>query len=365
MPGDNVEKPVALGSLTFFANEGKGSAGHLGVAEAIELSHSVALARDLVNAPANALSPRALADAAEAIAAAHPGTMRCAVLEEAEIRRRGMGAFLAVAQGAAPGDGSPRFIHLTYTAPAGGAPLRKVCLVGKGICFDSGGYNLKAGAGSMIELMKFDMGGAASVLGCADALGRLEPEGVEVHVLVAACENMVSASAYRPGDVLTASNGKTIEVVNTDAEGRLTLADALVFAEALKPDAIVDVATLTGACIVGLGDKIAGLWSDDDGLAEQLLGSADRAGERAWRMPLASAEYNDLTKSKIADLTNCGPRAGGAITAALFLREFVSEATPWAHLDIAGPTWSDTTGATGFGVKLLTDFVRAQGSREA
>jgi leucyl aminopeptidase len=173
---------------------------------------------------------------------------------------------------------------------------------------------------------------------------------------------MVSAEAFRPGDVLTASNGKTVEVVNTDAEGRLTMADALVFAEKLRPDAIVDVATLTGACIVGLGDKIAGLWSGDEALASALLEASAASGDRAWRMPLASAEYQEHTKSKIADLTNCGPRAGGAITAALFLKEFVSDATPWAHIDIAGPAWSDKAGASGFGVKLLTHFVRAQGA---
>jgi leucyl aminopeptidase len=264
----------------------------------------VNLCKDLVNAPPNVVTPAALADSAMAIAAAHPN-MRCEVLLEPDIAARGMGAFLGVAQGSKPGEGSPRFIHLSY-APAGGVARKRVALVGKGLTFDSGGYNLKTGPGSMMELMKFDMGGAAAVLGAAEAIGLLQPPGVAVDFIVAACENMVrhgpaspgclcaalakslalvrnllsvlfcpflslpfdsqlsiylsvsrpqpwhqvSDRAMRPGDILTASNGLTIEVLNTDAEGRLTLADALVFAEKLKPTSIVDVATLTGACIV-------------------------------------------------------------------------------------------------------------------
>lgn len=209
-------------------------------------------------------------------------------------------------------------------------------------------------------------GGAGAVLGAARAVGALKPAGVEVHFIVAACENMVSERAMRPGDILTASNDKTIEVLNTDAEGRLTLADALVYAEALgaeggKLDAIVDVATLTGACIIALGDRYAGLWASTDGLATQLQGAAERSGELVWRMPLAS-EYSDELKSPIADLKNVGGRAGSSISAALFLKEFVKEA-PWAHIDIAGPVWSDKTGgATGYGVRMLYRFVEEAGA---
>jgi leucyl aminopeptidase len=245
-----------------------------------------------------------------------------------------MGAYLGVAQGS---DLPPKFIHLTYTPS--GEVKRRVALVGKGLTFDSGGYNLK-GPGSMIEMMKFDMGGSAAVLGAARAIGQLRPADVEVHVLVASCENMISGGAIHPGDVLRASNGKTIEINNTDAEGRLTLADALVYACKLEPDAVVDLATLTGACVIALGDEIAGLWSNNDELAAALNAASKEAGEAFWRMPLRGS-YKEGLKSPIADLKNTGPRPGGSITAALFLQDFISEGRPWAHLDIAGTVWSD------------------------
>jgi len=206
-----------------------------------------------------------------------------------------------VGQGAAE---PPKFIHLTYTPK--GEIKKKVAIVGKGLTFDSGGYNLKAGAGSMIELMKFDMGGSAATLGAAKIIGLMQPEGVEAHFIVAACENMVSADAFRPGDILTASNGKTIEVGNTDAEGRLTLADALVYAEKTAgAEHIIDIATLTGACIVSLGGEYAGLWSNDEAMGEAILQSATATGEKMWKMPLPE-EYGEMIKSKIADLKNIG-----------------------------------------------------------
>jgi leucyl aminopeptidase len=201
------------------------------------------------------------------------------------------------------------------------------------------------------------------VLGAARAIGQLRPEGVEVHVLVASCENMISGGAIHPGDVLVASNGKTIEINNTDAEGRLTLADALVYANKLEPDVVVDLATLTGACVIALGEEIAGLWSNRDGLAEALTQAAQETGEALWRMPLRTS-YKEGLKSPIADLKNTGPRAGGAITAALFLRDFIGD-RPWAHLDIAGTVWSekgrgeDPAGATGFGVRTLVRWILA------
>uniref|UniRef100_A0A7S4B3P5 Cytosol aminopeptidase domain-containing protein n=2 Tax=Chrysotila carterae TaxID=13221 RepID=A0A7S4B3P5_CHRCT len=266
-----------------------------------------------------------------------------------------MGAYLGVSQGASE---PPKFIHMTYK-PSGQA-RKKVALIGKGLTFDSGGYNIKAGAGSMIEKMKFDMGGAGAVLGAARVVAELAPDHVEAHFIIAACENMVSANAMRPGDILTASNNKTIEVLNTDAEGRLTLADALVYAEQLGPlDAIVDIATLTGACIVALGPDYGGMWSADDELAAKLEAAAKETGELLWRMPLA-AEYKDQLKSTIADLKNIGSGGGGSITAALFLKEFVKD-TPWAHLDIAGPVWNDKAGgATGYAVRTLSEFVCAE-----
>jgi len=266
-----------------------------------------------------------------------------------------MGAYLAVSQGACE---PPKFIHLTYKPK--GEVKKKVAVIGKGLTFDSGGYNLKAGPGSMIEMMKFDMGGSAATLGAAKAVGALQPDGVEAHFIVASCENMVSAEAMRPGDILTASNGKTIEVINTDAEGRLTLADALIYAEeTVGAEEIVDIATLTGAMIVALGPLYAGFWTSDDEMTESLKESFKTTGEKAWHMPLAM-EYAEALKSPIADLKNIGGKGGGSITAALFLKEFVKKAK-WAHVDVAGPVWSDKSGATGYGVKSLTDWVIKSG----
>jgi leucyl aminopeptidase len=283
--------------------------------------------------------------------------LQLTVLDADGCRQRGMGAYLAVAQGASV---PPRFLHLVL--PALGPVQRRLVLVGKALTFDSGGYNLKAGAGSQIEMMKYDMGGAGAVLGAARSLAEQRPQGVEVHVIAAATENMVSAEAIHPGAVVTASNGKTIEINNTDAEGRLTLADALVYASALRPDAIVDLATLTGACVIALGDEIAGLWTGNDALAAQLSEASQRAGEQLWRMPMHSS-YREGLKSGIADMKNTGPRPGGSITAALFLKEFVDPDIAWAHIDIAGPVWSekgrslDPAGATGFGVRTLVEWI--------
>ncbi|MEO1186800.1 MAG: leucyl aminopeptidase, partial [Cyanobacteria bacterium J06636_27] len=250
------------------------------------------------------------------------------------------------------------FIHLTYKPQ--GTPKRKLAIVGKGLTFDSGGLNIK-GAGSGIETMKMDMGGAAATLGAAKAIAQLKPDA-EVHFISAATENMISGHAMHPGDVLKASNGKTIEVNNTDAEGRLTLADALVFADKLGLDAIVDLATLTGACIVALGNDIAGLFTPSDELASELQKASESAGEKFWRMPMEDKYFEGL-KSGIADMKNTGPRAGGSITASLFLKQFVKDTPAWAHLDVAGPVWTDKengynpSGATGFGVRTLVNWV--------
>ena len=320
------------------------------------LCSGVELARELVAAPPNKVTPQALADCAAAIA--QEFGLELKLLERSDCAALGMGAYLGVAQGS---DLPPKFIHLTYRPQ--GAVHRRVALVGKGLTFDSGGYNLKT-AGSQIEMMKYDMGGSAAVLGAARAIGQLQPEGVEVHVIVPACENMISGGAIHPGDILTASNGKTIEVNNTDAEGRLVLADALVYACGLEPDAVVDLATLTGACVIALGHEIAGLWSPNDALAGALAAAASQGGEQLWRMPL-QASYREGLKSGVADLKNTGPRPGGSITGALFLKEFVGPGLAWAHLDIAGTVWSDKArgldpaGATGFGVRTLVNWVLA------
>ncbi|MGK7954208.1 MAG: leucyl aminopeptidase [Crocosphaera sp.] len=322
------------------------------VEQAQTIASGVILARELVAAPANSVNPVTFAETAQTLAQDYG--LDIEILEQEDCEKRGMGAFLGVAKAS---DLPPKFIHLTYK-PSGNAK-RKLAIVGKSLTFDSGGLNLK-GSGSGIETMKMDMGGGAATLGAAKAIAQLKPD-VEVHFICAATENMISGKAMHPGDILTASNGKTIEVNNTDAEGRLTLADALVFAEQLEVDAIVDLATLTGACIVALGDNISGLWSTDETLTEQLKTASETAGEKFWQMPMEEKYFEGL-KSPIADMKNTGPRAGGSITAALFLKQFIKE-TPWAHLDIAGPVWIDkengvnNAGATGFPVRTLVNWV--------
>ena len=324
------------------------------LSEVEAICSGVEIARELVGAPPNILTPLNLSEIAKSIAKEHG--LKAKIMDKAACERLGMGAYLAVSQGS---DLEPKFIHLTYT-PAGNIKKR-IALVGKGLTFDSGGYNLKVGA-SQIELMKFDMGGSAAVLGAAKAIGAIKPKDIEVHFIVAACENMVNGSAVHPGDIVKASNGKTIEINNTDAEGRLTLADALVYASNQKPDAIVDLATLTGACVIALGDEIAGLWTDSDQLAEDLEQAAESSGEGLWRMPMQSS-YKEGLKSMLADIKNTGPRQGGSITAALFLKEFIQENIQWAHIDIAGTVWSEkdkginVAGATGYGVRTLVTLV--------
>ena len=324
------------------------------IAEINPICEGVKFARELVSAPPNVLTPHQMAKEAEKLSTDYDLDLK--ILDKKECEDQGMGAYLAVAKGS---DLEPNFIHLKYSPKT---VKHKVVLVGKGLTFDSGGYNLKVGA-SQIEKMKYDMGGSASVLGTARAIAELKPSDTEVHFIVAACENMINGSALHPGDIIKASNGKTIEVNNTDAEGRLTLADALVYACKLKPDAIVDLATLTGACVIALGDEIAGLWTDNDQLSEQLTKAACKAGEGIWRMPMQDS-YKSGIKSSIADLQNTGPRPGGSITAALFLKEFVDSRIPWAHIDIAGTCWTEKDrdvnpkGATGYGVRMLVNWIK-------
>ncbi len=315
-------------------------------------ARATAYARDLINAPANDLGPSDLARAAAQVAKER--RLAIHVYDRAECHRMGMGAFLGVAAGSSE---PPKFIHLTYTPP--GRRQKRIALIGKGITFDSGGLDLKTSEGML--RMKYDMAGAAAVLGIMGALPQLRPP-VEVHGLIAATENMPSGTAVRPGDVLRAMNGTTIEVGNTDAEGRLTLADALCYAAArVKPDEVIDMATLTGACVVALGPLCAGLLSNDPGLAKRLLEAAGSAGEGLWQLPLID-EYREHLKSEIADLNNVGPRGAGAINAALFLKEFAGD-LPWAHLDIAGPAWSEKDlplvpkGASGTAVRTILTYL--------
>jgi leucyl aminopeptidase len=311
-------------------------------------------ARDLVNAPANDVHPTHLARVATQVAKEAGLTLK--IYDRAECAKMGMGAFLGVAAGS---EQPPKFIHLAYT-PA--RPRRRVAVIGKGITFDAGGLDLKTAEGML--RMKDDMSGAAAVLGIMRALPQLAP-AVEVHGLIAATENMPSGSAVRPGDVLRAMNGTTIEIGNTDAEGRLTLADALCYArEHVKPDEMIDLATLTGACVVALGPQCSGLLANDQPLARRLLAAAEVAGERVWQLPLID-EYREGLKSEVADLNNVGPRGGGAITAALFLKEFAGD-TPWAHFDIAGPAFTERDtplapkGGTGVAVRTLLAYLTAE-----
>jgi leucyl aminopeptidase len=308
--------------------------------------------RDLINAPANEITPTYLARAAQQIA--KEGKLALKVYDRAECGKMGMGAFLGVAQGS---EEPPKFIHLTYTPS--GRPRKRVALIGKGITFDSGGLDLKPADGML--RMKYDMSGAAAVLGIMRALSALKP-AIEVHGIIAATENMPSGSAFRPGDILRAMNGTTIEIGNTDAEGRLTLADALSYAvEKIKPDEMVDCATLTGACVIALGPLCSGLMTNNQNLGDRILGAAKQAGENVWQLPLID-EYREGLKSEVADINNVGPRGGGAITAGLFLREFTG-GVPWAHLDIAGVAYTEKDlplapkGATGVAVRTILTYV--------
>ena len=319
----------------------------------------VVLTKQLVAAPPNVVTPTALATVAKQIADAFPETCSVKILEKEECEAMGMGSYLGVSEAS---DEPPKFIHLTYKAKDA---KKTVAVVGKGLTFDSGGYNIKAGAGSMIEMMKFDMGGAGATLGAARIIAETAPPGVEAHFIIASCENMIGSRGLRPGDILTASNGKTIEVNNTDAEGRLTLADALVYAEKTAgATSIVDVATLTGAIIVGLGPEVAGIFTPDDELAAELEASAKEAGELFWRMPMQETYWKSCgMTSEFADMKNTGSRGGGAITAALFLKRYIEKKeTKWGHLDIAGPVWDDKKGgATGFAAQTLATWIASQG----
>jgi leucyl aminopeptidase len=309
-------------------------------------------ARGVQVLPGNDCTPTVIAERARDIAKRHG--MDVTILDRAAIVKEGLTALLAVAQGS---DEEPRFIAIEYRG-AEGAP---VVLVGKGITFDSGGISIKP-AQSMEE-MKYDMSGAAAVLGTFEMLGRLKP-AVHVVGLIPSAENMLSGTAYKPGDVVRSHFGKTIEVVNTDAEGRLILADALSWARRYQPACVIDAATLTGAMVIALGHTATGVMGTDERLIDEIRQAGERAGERVWPLPLWD-EYHDLIKSDIADMKNSGGRPAGSISAAWFLREFV-DGFPWAHLDIAGTAYSDrddptrVKGPTGVGVRLFSEFVLAR-----
>jgi len=352
--------PDPLESLTIVVASDEVRSAERGLERGRVIADATRLARDLSNEPAGALTPAQLAEVA--VEVAERGGLEATILDEAAIAEARLGGLMGVAAGSIQ---SPRLIKLAYEPsesearrrPDGSIPT--VALVGKGITFDSGGLSLKTADGMMT--MKTDMSGAAVViatLGACRALGI----GIRVIGFAPTTENMPGGRAIKPGDVLEIRNGKTIEVLNTDAEGRLVLADGLSLAVEEHPDAIIDVATLTGACVVALGRKIAGLMGNDDRLIEAVHAASERAGEATWRLPLPEAYRSDID-SEVADMKNTGkPGSGGALTAGLLLQEFVSD-RPWAHLDIAGPSRSEEDsgelrkGSTGFGVRTLLEFL--------
>jgi leucyl aminopeptidase len=320
------------------------------------ISRAVNYTRDIVNEPANIVTPEVLAQKALELSE-KPG-LSCRILEQEEMEKMGMGAALAVARGSA---NPPRFIHITYTPSE--TAKSKIAIVGKGLTFDSGGLNIKVG--DHMKTMKIDKSGACSVLGVMSALPDLQPK-IEVHGIIAACENMPGSRSYRPDDILRAMNGKTIEVINTDAEGRLTLADALSYAITLKPDRIIDLATLTGACVIALGEFMTGVMGNNQTLIDEILENAKNAGEKMWQLPF-DEQLKEKLKCDVADIKNLGDRYGGTITAGLFLENFV-DSIPWVHLDIAGPSFNEKgwyynpKGASGVAVRTLLKYLMVSSS---
>ncbi len=317
------------------------------------IARGVEYARDLVNSPGYAMTPERLGE--EALALGERLKLNVTVLDKAQLTEQGFGGILAVGQGS---DNDPRFIVMEYGAANTNAPT--ICLVGKGLTFDSGGLSLKPA--DAMDTMKSDMGGAATVFGAMQVVAELK---LPLHVvgLVSSAENMPSSTAYRPGDVIKSLSGKTIEVLNTDAEGRIILSDALFYAQRYQPAAIVEFSTLTGAIIIALGSHATGMFATNQELADQLSRAGEASGERVWQFPMWD-EYHQMVKSEIADLKNIGGRPAGSITAGAFLAAFVGE-YPFAHLDIAGTAWADkpakpydSHGGTGVGVRLLAEFLR-------
>ena len=349
--------PLSVGDVKLLAGApGKGKGGKA-VQAAIRrgeiIAEAVANARDFINTPAADMTPSRLASEARALAKKHGFTAK--VLGAVECKRLGMGMFLGVAQGS---EQEPKLIHLTYKPKT--KPKRRIALVGKGIMFDTGGYSIKPTAG-MLD-MKGDMAGSGVVVAAMGALAALNVP-YEVHAIAACCENMISGEAYRPSDILKAMDGTTVEITNTDAEGRLTLGDAITYArEKVEPDEIFDFATLTGACMVALGQYTAAVLTDDDDLAARWLKASTAAGEDMWRLPL-NERLGEQLKSPVADLKNAGDRWGGTITAGLFLKHFAKDSR-WVHVDIAGPAmaareqgaWAQ--GGTGFPVATIAEYLR-------
>ncbi len=355
LPQERTKNIAKLNAVTLLITEEDDPAvATQAVATAEAICAGVCFARDLVNAPGNLKSPEYLA--MQAVSMAEKSGAKARLLDRKELEKSGFGALLGVAQGSKR---DPYLIVMEYFGA--GDDSKPVALVGKGVVFDSGGISLKP-ADKMDE-MKMDMGGAAAVIGTMMAVAKLKLP-INLVGVVPAVENMPSGTAIRPGDILTSLSGKTIEVINTDAEGRLILADALTYVARYEPRAVIDLATLTGACIIALGDQAAAVLGNDDKLIGQLLKAGEQSGERLWQLPLWEG-YDAQIKSDFADIKNTGGRPAGTITAAAFLKKFADD-YHWAHLDIAGMAWEEKgkpgmpKGGTGFGVRLLVDYLRSE-----
>ena len=342
-----------IDGFTILAESKKEYAAFRDAAHAAEiLTRAVYLVRDLVSRPANSATPAFLARTAQAVAKKH--RLECRILGIEQIKKLGMGCFLGVAQGSRE---PAKFIIIEHK-PRKTVRRDTIVLIGKAITFDSGGISLKPAQG--MERMKDDMSGGAAVIGIMQAAAEL---GIPMHVvgLIPATENLPDGAALKPGDIITSLSGKTVEIITTDAEGRLILSDALTYASRYQPAAIIDLATLTGACVIALGNDVAGVMGTDDGLIEKIKQASATTGEKVWQLPLWD-EYGELLKSDIADIKNAGGRDAGAITGGFFLKEFAGKA-PWVHMDIAGPVWTEKDkpyipkGATGFGVRLIVNLL--------
>ncbi len=345
------DKSKGAGTVThvaFLAEPATAQTLDKALAQALAVASGVELTKNLANTPGNVCTPSYLAAAAQQLAAQDPD-LAVEVLERETMQQLGMGSLLSVAQGS---EQPPKLIVLDYRQGADDAA--PVVLVGKGVTFDSGGISLKPG--EKMDEMKYDMGGAAAVLGIFKAVTAMRLP-VNLIGLIPSVENMPAGNALKPGDIVTSMSGQTIEVLNTDAEGRLILCDALTYAERYQPAAVIDMATLTGACVIALARAPSGLLGNDDSLIQSILQAGEISGDRAWQLPLWD-DYQDLLKSNFADMANIGGREGGAITAAAFLSRF-TKAYPWAHLDIAGTAWNsgDKKGATGRPVPLVMQWL--------
>jgi leucyl aminopeptidase len=347
MKSKKSEQPVRPGTLNMLVASAQSAIAKTATAQAQAIANGVDLAKDLGNLPGNICTPSYLADTARKLG--RQLKLKVQVLERKQMEALKMGSLLSVAQGSAQ---APKFIVMRHDG--GGAGKAPVVLVGKGITFDTGGISLKPGPD--MDQMKFDMCGAASVIGTMRTVAELKLP-INVIALVPTCENMPSGTATRPGDIVTSMSGQTIEILNTDAEGRLILCDALTYAERFKPAAVIDIATLTGACVIALGNHHSGLFAREDDLADELLRVGRQTGDTCWRMPLDDA-YHEQLKSPYADVANIGGRAAGAVTAACFLARF-TKAYHWAHLDIAGTAWKTggQKGSSGRPVPLLSSFL--------